>query len=321
MSQELGFGVVGLGMGMNRANQIANTEGAKLIAVADLDEDKCNNAAEKFGCDKYTDANEMFDRDDIDVGMIMLPSGLHAKIGIEAANRGTHVITTKPMDVSIENCDALIHACEKNGVKLLVDFQERYGEHNRRIQHAVQNKTIGEPIHCELRMKWFRADSYYVGWHGTWEFDGGGSIMNQGVHYIDLMLWFMGDVDKVVGAHFGVYAHENCETEDLATAILQFKNGAVGTIYTTTTFPSNSVSMIQIHGTKGVVGLGPNIWDFKDNEPEIELPHYPKNTIEDAIQVINNGKGAAVDGHEGKRSIELNMAIYESARTGKSVNL
>ena len=204
MSQELGFGVVGLGMGMNRANQIANTEGAKLIAVADLDEDKCNNAAEKFGCDKYTDANEMFDRDDIDVGMIMLPSGLHAKIGIEAANRGTHVITTKPMDVSIENCDALIHACEKNGVKLLDDFQERYGEHNRRIQHAVQNKTIGEPIHCELRMKWFRADSYYVGWHGTWEFDGGGSIMNQGVHYIDLMLWVRGDVDKVIGAHFRV---------------------------------------------------------------------------------------------------------------------
>ena len=149
MSIELGFGVVGLGMGMNRATQIANTEGANLIAVADIDEDRCNNAAEKFGCDTYTDANKMFDRADIDVGIIMLPSGLHAKIGIEAANCGIHVIPTKPMDVSIENCDALIDACEKNGVKLLVDFQERYSEHNRRIQHVVQNKAIGEPIHCE----------------------------------------------------------------------------------------------------------------------------------------------------------------------------
>ena len=323
MSQEISFGVVGLGMGMNRANQVASTEGAKLVAVADLDESRCQAAVEKFGCESHLDVNEMFERDDIDATFIMLPSGLHAKFGIEAANHDKHVITTKPMDVSLENCDALVNACAHNNVKLLVDFQERYGTKNRRIQHAVQSGLIGDVIHCELRMKWYRADSYYVGWHGTWEYDGGGSIMNQGVHYVDLMLWFMGDVERVIGAHYGIYTHENCETEDLATAILQFKNGAIGTVYTTTTFPkeAGSVSMINIHGDKGSVGLGPDIWAFTDGEPEFDLPDYPTNVVEDAIRVIREDTIPAVDGHEGRRSVELNLAIYESARTGKSVPL
>jgi UDP-N-acetyl-2-amino-2-deoxyglucuronate dehydrogenase len=250
-----------------------------------------------------------------------LPSGLHGKFGIEAAKHGKHVITTKPMDVSLANCDALIRATEENGVKLLVDFGERYGEWNRKVRAAVETGAIGKPILCELRMKWFRADSYYEGWHGTWELDGGGSIMNQGVHYVDLMLWFMGPVKRVIGAHYGVYAHEHCETEDLTSAILEFENGAVGNVITTTTFPGDSLSMIQIHGDKGVVGIGPSVWKFTDSEPEIELPPYPNSVIEDAIRVVREGAKPAVDGYEGKRSVALNMAIYEAARSGKAVDV
>ena len=323
MSQQVRSGVVGLGMGMNRSNQVVDTDGAKLVAVADLDENKCKVAEEKFSCDSHTDALEMFDRNDIDVAFIMLPSGLHAKLGVEAANRGKHVITTKPMDVNLANCDALIQACEQNQVQLLVDFQERYGNKNREIQYAVQNGLLGEVIHCELSMKWYRPDSYYVGWHGTWEFDGGGSIMNQGVHYVDLMLWFMGGVKRVIGAHYDVFAHENCETEDLATAILEFNNGAIGTVYTTTTFPkeAETVSMINIHGDKGAVGLGPDVWTFADGEPDISLPDHPVNVVDDAVRAIREGRMPAVSGQEGRRSVELNMAIYESARTGRSVSL
>lgn len=317
----LRFGVVGLGMGMNRSNVIANTEGTKLVAVADLVESRRKAAEEKFGCESHSDAIEMFERDDIDVGMIMLPSGLHGKFGIEAAKRGKHVITTKPMDVSLENCDALISACEENKVKLLVDFGERYGEQNRKIRAAMEMGALGKPILCELRMKWLRADSYYEGWHGTWELDGGGSIMNQGVHYVDMVLWFMGPVKRVIGAYYGVYGHENCETEDLASAIVEFENGALGNIVTTTTFTGDSISMVQIHGDKGVVGVSPSVWKFTDGEPEINLPPYPKNVIEDAIRVVREGAKPAVDGYEGKRSIALNMAIYEAARTGKAVEL
>ena len=317
----LRFGVVGLGVGRSRSNLITETEGAQLVAVADLIEERRKSAAEAFGCDTHGDALEMFNRDDIDVAMIMTPSGLHAKLGIEAAKHGKHVITTKPMDVTLENCDALIRACEENQVKLLVDFGERYNEQNHKIRAAVEMGTLGKPILCELRMKWFRADSYYEGWHGTWALDGGGSVMNQGVHYIDLMQWFMGPVDRVLGAHYGVYAHQNCETEDLTSAIIQFKSGAVGNILTTTTFPGDSVSMIQIHGEKGVIGLGPDVWDFKGGEPEISLPPYPKNVIQDAIQVIRDGAEPAVGGYEGKKSVALNLAIYECARTGTPVVL
>ncbi len=320
-SDVLRFGVVGLGMGMSRSKMIASTEGAQLVAIADLIESKRQAAAETFGCETYADAIEMFEKADIDVVMIMLPSGLHAKFGIEAAKCGKHVITTKPMDVNLENCDALIQTCEANGVKLLVDFGERYGGQNRKIRAAMEMGALGKPILCELRMKWFRANSYYVGWHGTWELDGGGSIMNQGVHYIDLMQWFMGPIDKVLGAHYGVYAHEDCETEDLAAAIIQFKSGAIGHILTTTTFPGDSVSMIEIHGENGVIGLGPSVWSFKEEEPTIELPPYPKNVIEDAIRVIKENAQPAVDGYEGKKSVALNMAIYECARTGNPISL
>ena len=300
MAKNLRFGVVGLGMGMNRSGMIHSTEGADLVAVADLDAGRCKAAEERFGCESHGDALEMFDRDDIDVAMIMTPSGLHGKFGEEAARRGKHVITTKPMDVSVENCDALIKTCEDNGVKLLVDFGERYGTHNRRIRAALEQGEIGRPLLCELRMKWKRPDSYYVGWHGTWEFDGGGSIMNQGVHYIDLMLWFMGPVKRVIGAHFDVYDHENCETEDMTSAILEFENGALGHVLTTTTFPGSSVSMIHIHGEKGIVGLGPEMWQFAEGEePEIELPPYPGNVIQDMLRVIHEDAAPAVDGMRG----------------------
>jgi len=317
----LRFGVVGLGMGRSRANLITEIEGAQLVAVADLAEERRKAAAEAFGCDTHEDAIELFERNDIDVAMIMTPSGLHAKLGIEAAKRGKHVITTKPMDVNLENCDALIRTCEENRVKLLVDFGERYGDGNRRIRAAIETGALGKPILCELRMKWFRADTYYEGWHGTWEFDGGGSVMNQGVHYVDLMQWFMGPVDRVFGGHYGVYSHPSCETEDLTTAIIQFKSGAIGTILTTTTFPGDTVSMIHIHGEKATIGLGPAVWKFKEEEPEINLPPYPENVIQDALRVVRDGAAPAVDGYEGRKSVALNLAIYECARTGQPVTL
>lgn len=315
------FGVVGLGMGMSRAKTITQTEGAKLVAVADLLEERRQRAKQEFGCDAYEDYHEMLDRDDIDCCVSMTPSGLHAKVGIEAVKRGKHVITTKPMDVSLENCDALIKACEENKVKLLVDFGERYGNLNRRIKKALEFGALGRVILCELRMKWYRTDQYYEGWHGTWTLDGGGSVMNQGVHYIDLMQWFMGPVDSVLCGHIGIYAHKNVETEDLTAAIIRFKNGAIGTILTTTTCPKVSTSMIQIHGDKGIVGVGPEVWEFVDTPPQIELPPYPRNITEDAIRVIKHGEKPAVDGYEGRKSVEVNLAIYKAAQTGQEVRL
>ena len=282
MSEELGFGVIGLGMGMGRAKMYHSTEGAKVVAVCDLIESRRNKAVEEMGCDAYEDYKKLLDRDDIDVAVIMLPSGMHADFGIKAAEKGKHVITTKPMDVTVERCDALIDACKKNDVKLMVDFGERYRDINRKIKKAIDIGALGKLILGEFRLKWYRSEGYYDGWHGTWKLDGGGSIMNQGVHQLDLLQWFLGPVESVRG-HFGIYAHENVETEDLTMAWLKFKNGAVGNVLTTTTFPKSSVTMVQIHGTKGVIGTGPEVWEFIEEAPEIELPPYPKNIAEELI--------------------------------------
>jgi len=321
-SDVLRFGVVGLGMGMSRAGTIDGTEGAKLVAISDLVESRRNNAVEKFGCEAYEDYRDMLDKADIDVVMAMTPSGLHAEIGMEGAKRGKHVITTKPMDVSLEKCDALIKACEDNNVKLMVDFGERYGGQNKKIRRALELGVLGKVYFAELRMKWYRANSYYVGWHGTWKLDGGGSASNHGVHFIDLLQWFMGPVDSVMG-HYGVYGHdENCETEDMTAAIVKFKSGALGTILTTTTYQGKgSLSMIEIHGEKGTIGKGPDVWEFVGEAPEVEVPPGPGNVIQDAIAVIQHGAEPAVDGYEGRKSVELIQAIYESARVGRELKL
>lgn len=320
MSNELGFGVIGLGMGMGRAKTYHGAEGAKVVAVSDLIEERRNRAVAELGCDAYENYKELLDRDDIDVAVIMLPSGMHADFGIEAAEKGKHVITTKPMDVRVEKCDALIEACKKNNVKLMVDFGERYRDVNRKIKKAIDMGALGKVILGEFRLKWYRAESYYEGWHGTWKLDGGGSIMNQGVHQLDLLQWFLGPVESARG-NFGIYAHKNVETEDLTMAWLKFKSGAVGNIVTTTTYPKKSVTMVHIHGTKGVVGTGPDIWEFVDEPPEIELPPFPKNIAEDAVNVIRNGAEPAVSGEEGRKSVQIINAIYESARTGKEIEL
>jgi len=320
MGEPLRFGVIGLGVGMSRARMVKKTEGAELIAVCDLKEDRRRKAAEEFGCEAYEDYHRMLERDDIDVVMVMTPSGLHAKIGIDVADSGKHVIVTKPMDITLEACDALIEACERNGVKLMVDFGERYNPLNRRIKKALEMGAIGDPILIEVRMKWWRSDEYYIGWHGTWELDGGGSLMNQGVHQIDLMQWFMGPVKAVCG-HYGVYAHKNCETEDLSAALVLFESGAVGTVLTTTTCPGGKTTMIQIHGTKGVIGKGPEVWEFVGEPPQIEVEPHPRNIVEDAIGVIREGKQPAVDGREGRKSVEIILAIYKSWRERRWVEL
>ncbi len=322
-SDVLRFGVVGLGMGMSRAGMIAETEGAELAAVSDLVEDRRKNAVEKFGCEAYEDYGEMLDKADIDVVMAMTPSGLHAQIGIDSAKRGKHVITTKPMDISVESSDRLIKSCEENSVKLMVDFGERYGAQNKKIRRAMEQNVLGKVYLAELRMKWYRANSYYVGWHGTWRYDGGGSASNQGVHFIDLLQWFMGPVDSVIG-HYGVYGHDiyHCEAEDTAAAIVKFKSGALGTILTTTTYNrKGNLSMIEIHGEKGVVGRAPEVWEFVDEAPEVEIPEGPSNVIQDAIAVIKDGAKPAVDGYEGRKSVELFQAIYKSAREGREIKL
>lgn len=328
MCDAIGFAVVGLGMGASRSRMIAQTEGARLVAVADIREERARKVAEELSCDAATDYHTLLDRSDIDVIMVMTPSGMHADVAIDALEAGKHVIVTKPMEVTLERADMIIEAAERTGRLLAVDFEARYFPTMVRIKRAILEGMFGKLILAEARLKWYRSQEYYErsGWRGTWRYDGGGSLANQTIHLIDLLLWFMGDVEEVDAAHIGVYAHE-IETEDLGMALLRFKNGAVGAILGTTTFPRDAYSGVEVHGVDGGVIAHVFVgdveqWFFRDSDrqPPDVTPRV-RNVIEDVISALREGTPVEVDGREGRRSIELLTAIYRSAQEQRPVKL
>ena len=227
---DVGFAVVGLGMGANRAREVVATPRAKLVAVCDIDEARLDKVVAEHSCDGTPDYDDLLARQDIDVIYVMTPSGLHAKVAIDAARAGKHVITTKPIETTLEKADAMIAACKKAGVKLLVDFGNRYKQETNQIKAALDRGLFGDLVLAEARLKWYRSDDYYNkswhAWHGTWELDGGGSLINQTVHYVDLLCWYMGAPETVRG-RLGVYNHD-IESEDMSLAMLHYPNGAEG---------------------------------------------------------------------------------------------
>ncbi len=326
----IGFAVVGLGMGANRAGIVAATEGTKLVAVCDLIEERATKQAEKHGCDWYTDYEKMLEREDVDVVYVMTFSGLHAKHGIMAAEAGKHVISTKPLDVSVAKVDELILACKSRNLKLVTDFETRYGGVYNSIKNAIDSGSLGKIILAEARLKWFRAQSYYEengGWRGTWELDGGGSLSNQTVHYVDQLCGLMGDVTSVY-AELGVYNHE-IEGEDMGLAIINFANGAKGVIVGTTTFPKSHYCGVEIHGSKGAAlttRLGKEVeWVWAEGcevAPEtLKVELRVGNAVEDMLRAIKTNCDPVMSGEEGRKSVALLEALRESSATRQPVML
>ncbi len=323
MSDTVGFGVVGLGVGKSRAKMAAECPDATLVAVCDLDEERLDPFAEQMGCDKHTDYLEMAERDDIDCVLVMTPSGLHAPMAIECMKRGKHVATTKPMDVRLDIIDDAIAAAEESGLTYAVDFGRRYEDEPRRIKRAMDAGWFGTPILATLEMKWFRNEEYYAGWRGTWELDGGGSLANQGIHQIDLVQWVMGPVSRVCG-HYAVMGHENCATEDLGMAMLEFESGARGSFVTTTTFPPKQVTRVGFHGTAGGVQLENEeltTFEFEGEPAEESLADHPSDIVEDMVGCIRGEREPACPPCEGRKSVEILRAILRSADTQQWVDL
>jgi len=314
-------------MGRNRCELVSKTEGAVLRAVVDVDEERAREVASKYGIDWCRDHDELLAREDVDVVYVVTPSGLHAEMAVEAARAGKHVITTKPMCVSLKQADAMIRECRKARVKLAVDFESRYLPDMLRIQKWIDDGRFGKLILGEARLKWYRSQDYYgaSGWRGTWRYDGGGSLMNQTVHLIDLLQWYMGPADSVTG-RIGVFAHK-IETEDLGAAIIDFKNGAVGTVLGTTTCPKDTAFRIEVHGDRGLViteGNMLHLSHFLDGEERTEeefLAGKPRNVVEDMIRAIREDGEPLVTGEEGRKSVELVLAIYQSSMSERRVKL
>ena len=329
--QEIRIGILGLGVGRSRTKMAAEAEGAKLVCVCDLLEDKCRKAAEEHGCEWTTKYDEMLKRDDIDAIGIFSPSGMHADHGIMAAEAGKHVFTTKPMDIRVEKCDALIEACKKADRLLAVDFGRRYDDDCHQIRMALRSGKLGKILLVDVRMKWLREQSYYdggmpKGWRRLLKWEGG-SIANQGVHRVDFVYWLLGPVKSVYG-RIGTFGHK-IETEDMCNALLTFKSGTWGVLQTTTCSRPDLRTHIEFTCEKGTLAMGDGggVRYEIDGDPNASLsefvpdPNRPKNIIQDVVSALTKGTKLMCDGHEGKVSTQIFCAVYESARTGKAVEV
>ena len=338
-----GFGLVGCGViAPTHAEAIERLDNAKLLAVCDLNEDAAKACATDFEAEPYTDLDEMLARDDIDICNILTPSGLHAKLGVQCADAGKHVICTKPIDITLENIDRLIEAGERNNVNISATHQNRDYPIYRKIKSYVDEGKLGELLYGNAFVPWFRSDEYYAqGWQGTKALDGGGALINQSIHYIDLLIWFMGQVERVCG--FADALAHDIETEDIGSAVLKFEGGQHGIIQGTTCTYNGMPARIEIHGTKGnvvVVGDDLALWDVegenhyrdgnagqkggaadpKGGMQENAIVSHVKQ-IGDVIAAIEEGREPEIDGYEARRAVEVILAIYESSETGNPVTI
>jgi len=337
-----GFGIIGCGViSETHIEAMRRIPEAELVAVCDAVEQRARHKAEKYGAAAYTDHREMLKRDDVHVVNVLTPSGLHHLAGIEAARAGKHVICTKPIDVTLEAIDALIAACQENGVKLAATHQCRSFPAYVRLKQAAEDGRLGKLLYGNVFVPWFRTQEYYDdGWHGTWKLDGGGALMNQSIHWIDLLLWLLGDVRSVFGK-VDTVAHR-METEDLGSALVTFKSGSYGLIQGSTCTYQGLPTRLELHGTKGnviVVADEIRLWQV-EGEPREDRPPSHRATgaadprsglseavgahveqIRDVLEAIEEGREPKLNGREARRAVEVILAIYKSSQTGEEVTL
>ena len=311
----------------------------KLVAVCDTVAERAEAAAKQYGGEVYTDHTAMLDRGDIDIVSICTPSGLHPAHGIAAAERGIHVVTEKPMGITLDSVDRLIRACDENRVQLFVVKQNRLNTTMQLLKKAVEKGRFGKIYTVQSNVFWQRPQNYYdmAKWRGTWEFDGG-AYMNQASHYVDALTWLIGPVDYVM-ADTATMAR-SIETEDTGAAIIRFRNGVIGTLNVTMlTYPKNFEGSVTILGEKGSAKVGGvainriEKWDFEeydDDDKLIEDSNYtPPNVYglghlpyyKNVVAALKGEREPDTDGRGGRKSLELILAIYQSARTGKRVSL
>ncbi len=343
-----GFGIIGCGMIAHfHARAIADIRGARLVAGFDTVPAAADRLAEATGCKPYYNLKEMLADPQIDVVTIGTPSGAHVQPAVAAAQAGKHVIVEKPLEITLHRCDRIIRECEKAGAVLSTIFPSRFHESSIEMKRAVDAGRFGRLTVGDAIVKWYRTQEYYDSgaWRGTWELDGGGALMNQAIHSVDLLYWLMGPVAEV-RAQTALLAHRRIDVEDTAMATLKFANGALGIIEASTAVYPGYLKRIEIHGSDGSAVMEEEDlikWDFaKKNrrdqairrkmsqqqsggggaaDPAAIGHHGHTRQFQDVLKVIKNGTTPLVDGPEGRRSVEIILAIYKAAETGRAVRL
>jgi len=285
MEKQIRWGIIGCGsISSKHAEAINRVASAVLVATADIIPERAQRLAAKYGAPYwYGDYNQMLQRDDIDVVSVCVPSGLHGEITEAIAKSGKHVFCEKPIEITKQAMDSMIQTCHDNQVKLGCVFQMRTHYQNAAARKAIAENRLGKMVLADASLKYYRSPEYYksASWRGTWDLDGGGALMNQGVHGIDLLLWMMGEVESVV-AHADHLLH-HIEVEDTAVAILKFKNGAFGVIEGATTVNPGLGARFELHGQDGTIILEDNrivAWHVPG------LPNPEEENAEKAISAL-----------------------------------
>ncbi len=343
MSKKVGYAVVGLGVGMNHARAAFKSENADLIAVCDLNKERLDKAKEEFSeVLTYTDFDEMLKNPDVDCVSIAVPSGMHADFAVKAMKAGKNVLVEKPVDITVDAAMRIEKARLETGMKAGVVHQNRYNPDMPLMHDAVVSGKIGKVLFGDFSVKWYRTQEYYDngGWRGTWAMDGGGSLMNQAVHTVDLMQWLMNSDVESVTSQTAIYDHK-IETEDFTASLIKFKSGAVATFISTTCAYPGICTGIGVYGTNGSMEADQDqlkVWKFKGEDESVEkemLEKYRGNAalaaldptlclghnyvVEDMICAVRDDRDPGILPMEAIKSVRIVNAVYESARTGKTV--
>lgn len=350
MTKKLGYAVLGLGIGMAHAEAAAASEYADLVAVCDINEKRLEKAASLYsGITLYRDFEELIKDERVDIISICLPSAMHTDFAVRAMEAGKHVLVEKPLDITYERAILIEEARLRTGKKVGCVFQNRYNLNMYPIKKAIEDGRLGKLVLGTFAVKWYRDQRYYDNgsWHGTWSMDGGGSLMNQAIHTVDLMTWLMGEVESVTST-MNIYNHD-IETEDLTASIIKFKSGATATFVSTTCAYPGISTEIMIYGTDGTIEADADTlktWKMRnplddmdeDEEEEMMIARYRRgnreacklepeklyghrHVVEDMILAVRDNRDPEVLPPVGASCVKLIRAIYESAKTGKTVYL
>jgi predicted dehydrogenase len=338
---DYGFGIVGLGMIAEfHARAIAAMTGGRLVAALSRNRDKAERFCAEHGGKAYADMQAFLADPQLQVVTVCTPSGLHRDPALQAAAAGKHVVVEKPLEITPERCDAIISACQRSGVRLATVFPSRFADAAMLVKRAIDDGRFGRLTLGSAYIKWWRTQEYYDSgaWRGTWDLDGGGALMNQSIHAIDLLQWFMGPV-RSVSAHADCLAHQRIEVEDVAAAVLRFDSGALGVIEGSTAAYPGQLKRLEVCGTEGSMILEQDSlkqWEFAEELPEdagnrerfaagesaggqsdpkaISFTGHQRQ-FEDFVRALDGGT-PLVDGAEGRKSVAIINAIYRSARLG-----
>jgi predicted dehydrogenase len=321
---------------------------ARFVACTDIIPERAKALAEAHGGDFEPDLEALLSREDVDVVSVCVPSGLHAEVGVPAAEAGKHLVVEKPIDISLSAADRLVEAVKKAGVKMTVISQHRFDPGLVELRQLLDAGRLGRLVLGDARVKWYRTQAYYDSgdWRGTWALDGGGALMNQGVHYTDLLRWCMGPVDEVM-ALTATQAHK-METEDLALAVVRFSSGALGALEASTAVFPGFRERLEISGTEGTVvvedgrivvrefvsehgdvglygarlgGEGQDAATSGASNPAAITNDAHASQISDLLAAIDEGREPLMTGEEARNAVELVLAVYESARCRGPVSL